>query len=365
MPRRIGTTVVCCSMALAAAAHAPVRAQEASTITRAYGAWVAGNHAVIQETFPDRQAFRDARGDLQDTLRLWVREWQPSKAAFLLELSLVAFDRGWEDATELLSGTRDLVISRPDDPGEEPELDQFELAFHRTAVTFFLGRQMLGAADAYLNALAGRVDLVPSTSGTPRLVDPWMAFARGMLADIRTAPAFRTGERVTSAEWNLAIPPADRTTRRLAELAVTELERVRSWPQVAAEASSRRGLLLLRLDRADEALAALDEADKAGGDETVRYLTALFRGRTLERLERHDAAAAAYERAASIMPGAQTPAVALASLWQRHDRPADALEWAHRAMTTPAGWVDPWWLYWRGDLRHSNARLAALRRAAP
>ena len=71
-------------------------------------------------------------------------------------------------------------------------------------------------------------------------------------------------------------------------------------------------------------------------------------------------AAASRER-----PVAQTPAVALASLWQRHDRPAEALTWARRAMTTPAGTADPWWLYWRGDLRHASARLAVLRATTP
>jgi tetratricopeptide (TPR) repeat protein len=134
---------------------------------------------------------------------------------------------------------------------------------------------------------------------------------------------------------------------------------------VAAEAAVRRGLLLIRLGRPGEALKALDEAEAAGGDDAVRYWTWLFRGRALEQLERHVDAAGAYERATAIVPGAQPPAVALASLWQRHDRPAEALAWARRAMNTPAGTTDPWWFYWRGDLRHATDRLAAVRRGRP
>jgi hypothetical protein len=357
MPSRIGTTLLMSSLIVAAAA--PCRAQ---TITDAYQAYVAGRSDAITRSFPDVQAFRNARDDLQRTLRLWVRSWKPSQAAFLLELSLVGFDRGWTDAPDLLSGTRNLVVSRPTPPGASPEEDAFERAFHRAAVTFFLGRQMLNAADAYMNALAGRVDLVQATVGRPRLIDPWMAFARGMLADIRTAPALR-GESDGSS--SLAIPASDSQLRRLAQLAINELERVRAAPEVAGEAAARRALLLLRLDRPDEALAALDESDAATGDDTVRYYSALFRGRTLERLARTVEAATAYERATTIVRGAQTPAVALASLWQRHDRPAEALSWARRAMTTPAGSADPWWLYWRGDLRHAGARLAVLRATTP
>ncbi len=357
MPSRFGTTLLLSNLLVAAAA--PCRAQ---TIADAYQAYVAGTPDAISRSFPDVQAFRDSREDLQRTLRLWIRSWKPSQAAFLLELSLVGFDRGWSDAAELMSGTRNLVVSRPTPPGANVGEDAFERAFHRAAVTFFLGRQMLTAADAYMNALAGRVDLVQATVGKPRLVDPWMVFARGMLADIRTAPALR-GESDGSS--SLAIPASHHQLRQLAQLAVSELERVRAAPEVAGEAAVRRALLLLRVDRPDDALAALDESDAATGDDAVRYFSALFRGRTLEHLARPADAAAAYERAAAIVPGAQTPAVALASLWQRHDRPAEALTWARRAMTTPAGTADPWWLYWRGDLRHASARLAVLRATKP
>jgi tetratricopeptide (TPR) repeat protein len=367
MPFRIRTTLMLCAFLLGADG-ARVAAQPSppapNTVISTYEAWLAGNHQIIGQAFPNAQAFRNAREDMQRALRQWVRAWKPSQVAFLLEVSFIGFDRQWNEAPELLAGARDLVVNRPAAPGANPAEDEFELAFHRAAVTFFLGRQLLRSANDYLSALAGRVDLVPATTGKPRLVDPWMTFARGMAADIATSPGLRAQDN-PDADASLFIAATDQAARRGAELAVTELTRVRQFPAVAAEAAVRRGLLLVRLDRTDEALKAFDEAEAAGGDDAVRYWIWLFRGRALERLDRHVEAAAAYERAAGIMPGAQSPAVALASLWQRHDRPAEALAWARRAMSAPAGATDPWWFYWRGDLRHSSERLAALRRWRP
>jgi tetratricopeptide (TPR) repeat protein len=366
MPRRIGTTLALCALLTGSAAtRATAQPAPASTaLVATYEAWLAGNHQVIAQRFPNAQAFRAAREDIQRTLRLWVRAWKPSQAAFLLEFALVGFDRQWNEAPEMLGGTRDLVVNRPAAPGVNPAEDEFELNFHRAAVTFFIGRQALREASAYLSGLAGRVDLVPATTGKPRLVDPWMTFARGMIAEIATAPGLRRNSDA-DADGSLVIPAGDGAGRRQAELAIGEFSRVKAIPAVAAEAAARRGLLLFRLDRPDDALKALDEAEAAGGDEAVRYWTWLFRGRVLERLDRHIDAAVAYEQALAIVPNAQSPAVALASLWQRHDRPADALAWARRAMTTAAGAADPWWLYWRGDLRHATDRLTAVRRVRP
>lgn len=364
MPRWIRSTLALGAVMLyAAAGHAG--AQAPPTLTALYAEYMAGDYQAIARAFPNAQALQSSRSDIQRTLRDWSRSWQPSRSAFLLELSFTGFERQWEAAAELLAGTRDQLVNRRAAPGTNADEDAFELAFHRAAVTFFLGRQALQHADAYVTALAGRVDLVPATSGKPRLVDPWMTFARGLIAEIQTAPALRTGSRSANADAGLGIPAADAAGRRHAEMAIGAFERVRDVPEVAAEASARRALMLIRLDRAEEALVALDEADAAAGDDMVRYWTALFRGRALEQLGRQADAAAAYERAVALVPGAQVPAVALASLWQRHDRPDDALRWARRAMQTPAGGLDPWWIYWRGDLRRASDRLAAIRKGRP
>ena len=364
MSRCIGTALVFFT-ALAASLTARAEPQEAPTLLALYAAYTSGDYTAISSAFPDAKSFDAARRDMQQTLRLWQKTWRPSQAAFLLELSFAAFERQWDDASELMGGTRNVVLSRPSPPGRNAEEDAFELAFHRAAITFFIGRQRLDFADAYLTALAGRVDLVPATSGKPRLVDPWMTFARGMISEIKTSPSMRQGEEDSDATSTLTIAATDSGGRNEAELAITSYDRVKGFPDVAGEAAVRRGLLQLRLGRPAEALAAFGEADAAQGDASVRYWSELFRGRALESMNQTADAAAAYERASAMFPSAPTPAVALASLWQRHDRPGDAVKWATSAMNRPRGGLDPWWLYWRGDIRHSESRLAELRRGRP
>jgi tetratricopeptide (TPR) repeat protein len=364
MSRQIGTALVVLT-ALAASVTAGAAPQGTPTLLALYDAYAAGDYTAIPRAFSDSASFDAGRRDLQQTLRLWQKTWRPSQAAFLLELSFAAFERQWDDASELLGGTRNVVLSRPAPPGRNADEDAFELAFHRAAITFFIGRQRLDFADAYLTALAGRVDLVPATSGKPRLVDPWMTFARGMISEITTAPAMRQDAANSDATSTLTMAAGDAAGRSQAELAITAYDRVAAFPDVAAEAAVRRGFLHWRLGRPAEALAAFAEADAAAGDQSVRYWSELFRGRTLDGMNQPADAAAAYERASAMFPSAPTPVVALASLWQRHDRPGDAVKWARAAMNRPRGGLDPWWLYWRGDIRHSDARLAALRRGRP
>ena len=337
----------------------------ASPVLAAYEAWLAGDPQAVTRTFPTTEAFQTHREDLQRTLRAWVRTWKPSQAAFLLELSFVAFDRQWSDAATLLGGTRDLVIGRRNAPGVDVAEDDFERTFHRAAVTFFLSRQLINVAHDYMNVLAGRVEPAPSTTGKPRLVDPWLTFARAMANDIATSPGLRTADRRGNSFDTLAIAADDRDIRAVAEAAAGDYARVAASPELAAEAAARRGLVLSRLGRLDEALAAFDQADAADGDASVRYWTSLFRGRTLEALKRVAEAAAAYEHAATLAPHAQSPAVALASLWQRHDRPDEARRWAERALDAPGGFSDPWFLYWNGDLRFAGNRLDVLRQVRP
>jgi hypothetical protein len=126
----------------------------------------------------------------------------------------------------------------------------------------------------------------------------------------------------------------------------------------------RRGFLLFRLGRRAEALAVLTATGNIA-DATLGYWAALFRGRVLETEGTPDDAAAAYERAAALFPGSQTPAVALASLWKRHDRPIDAGRWAAAVTSGQRAGLDPWWEYWSGDYRLLTTWVAALRSSRP
>ncbi|HUF23406.1 MAG TPA: hypothetical protein VMN81_04695 [Vicinamibacterales bacterium] len=135
------------------------------------------------------------------------------------------------------------------------------------------------------------------------------------------------------------------------------------FPETAAEARVRKAFFLHRIGRHAEALAELEGADgrTADRDVTIGYLRRLIRGRVLEGLGRFGEARAAYESARSVLPDAQSPAVALMRLHVRSgDRPAaDAL--AAAIETAPKHAFDPWWVYWLGDARQYGAIVARLR----
>ena len=77
--------------ALVATGHA--RTQAPPPLVSVYAAWLGGDYNAIASAFPTGQSFKDARPDIQRTLRDWSRTWQPSHLAFLLELSVAAHDR--------------------------------------------------------------------------------------------------------------------------------------------------------------------------------------------------------------------------------------------------------------------------------
>jgi tetratricopeptide (TPR) repeat protein len=129
----------------------------------------------------------------------------------------------------------------------------------------------------------------------------------------------------------------------------------------SAEARIRKSLLLLRAERAQEALALLDSAGAQTPDSGLQYFRDLFRGRVLTALDNVEAAEAAYRAALALAPQAQSPRVALMALaLHRGDRAAATLL-AEEIQAAPAGAWDPWWNYWQGDYRLAANTLARKR----
>ncbi len=337
-------------------------AQDAIAIGPLYAAHLAGNYNQLAQVFASEGDFRRARGEIFTTAREWRATWKPSQAAFLFDLALVGFARGWEDAPALLGGARDLAVTRKDAPGASAADDAFEVTMHRAALALLVSRQSLDLAEAYLAPLATRLSDGSTISAEPRLVDPRSALLRGMLLEIRTAPAHRPNGREPDAFPSLRIDPADDASKRRAEQAIAFYTRVGAHPDTFAESAVRRGFLLHRLGRHDEALAVLAQANGTT-DATLQYWAHLFRARTLEATGKPADAGLAYEAAAGLFPHAQTPAVALASLWRRHDRPAEAERWAAAARSATG--ADPWWDYWLGDRRLLPVWVPVLRRGRP
>jgi tetratricopeptide (TPR) repeat protein len=125
----------------------------------------------------------------------------------------------------------------------------------------------------------------------------------------------------------------------------------------------RLAWVLHRRGRFADGLAALDQADLRKAHLEVIYLGHLFRGRLLASLDRPDDAERAYAQALEVWPRAQAPAVGLSALHLLQNRRDLSLHWARIARTQPAGEIDPWWRYSRGEGRWFHERLNDVRQA--
>lgn len=341
-------------------------AVQAPTVASLYADHLAGRFEPLRETFPTDQALRRARSDIFQAVREWRSGWTPSQAAFLFDLALVGFQRNWEDAPTLLGATRDWVVTRPTRPGASPGDDAFEIAFHQTALSLLvgLGHPRLEFADAYVAALGKRVsDGLVAGPPDGRLRDPRLALVQGLLLEIRTAPGYRTDSERSTIR-SLALRPDDADAKRRAEQALVYYGRAMLAAETSAEAAARRAFLLHRLGRHADALREVGIGESST-DRVVAYWAHLVRGRATEALGRPAEAARAYERAAALMPRAQTPAVALTSLWQRQAQPEEAVRWAARVRSGALAGADPWWDYWLGERRFLTERLTRLRGTRP
>ncbi|MCC7009937.1 MAG: VWA domain-containing protein [Acidobacteria bacterium] len=332
-----------------------------------YAAYAAGQSSVIGERLRTREDFERIRPDVMRGLARWRQDWTPRRAAFALELSIAAIARHWPNPLGFVTSAREIVTSRPDPPGRNPEDDRFEMLFHRSAVAVLASVDAPREVEAYLEAIADRV----ATDGRPptaaRLVDSRLSLARAAARERLTLPA--TSARRASAAgapWSwVATPEAREERRRLQDvLDLLDVAALVGTPDAATrdEIAVRRAFVSYRLGHYAEALAILDGHPAA--DPLVASWRDLLRGRTLAALNRLDDAAAAYEQAARLAPGAQTAAVALASIRLRLGDREGAERWAAIARTMTAE-PDPWTTYWTADSRFLPAWIADLRHGRP
>jgi tetratricopeptide (TPR) repeat protein len=117
-----------------------------------------------------------------------------------------------------------------------------------------------------------------------------------------------------------------------------------------------------------EALAILQEVAPRVSDPVVSYFAQLFLGDAAAALGEREPAAAAYRRAATLFPRAQTPRLALSQL-ARSTGNAAAAQTALVPMFAlpgdPAERGDPWWDYNKGEGRYARTLLADLTRVVP
>lgn len=172
-------------------------------------------------------------------------------------------------------------------------------------------------------------------------------------------------------------PPRDGYGRYRVRLAADELARIailrgaRSRYQtlfdvepVAGEAHLRFAYSALRLGDGAGGLEHLGRAEALLTDPVLLYLTRLYAGSALERIEHPADAITAYRRALEGMPSARTASLALTSLLIRESRVPDAYDVADGLLSHPHA-TDPISRYRSGDYRFVFDDLEQLKRVLP
>ncbi len=237
--------------------------------------------------------------------------------------------------------SRGLLAHVTPDPAHDPDVRQWYLA----VAAYLHHSYSLGELQPHLTAA---LELLPD--------DGRMLFLMGALHETLASPRVQT----TLATLVLPRGRSRVTESERAHLGHAEryLTRALAADPSFHEARFRLGRVAARQGRHEEAVALLDAAAAGLDAATLRYLCALFVGHANDALGRRDAARGAYERAAALYPGAQSPHLALASLgWRTNDR-ATAVAALDRWRGLPdneaaAARYDPWW-----DYHASHARDA-------
>jgi len=324
--------------------------------------YAAGRSTVILERLRTPEDFERYRPDMIATLAEWKKAWSPRRAAFALDIALTAYARQWPNPDMFLRAARDIVTSRPDPPGVRPDDDEFEALFHRTVVAFLAILDGPQSVEAYLTSIQSRANLTAGPSKGVMLTDPRLVLAHAMAREVLTLPLLLSAgsQRQESRSWAVG---NDNNMRRELEAVGGLYAAAAAYHQTRQEALVRYAFVLHRLGTNDKALALLEAGTPS--DAVVDYWHALIRGRVLDALGRTREAVASFERAAELAPGAQTPAVALSTLFLTLGDRENAFAWAERARSTTEDQSDPWPRYWTGHSRFLSQWLDELRQARP
>src|SRR6185436_14436176 len=149
--------------------------------------------------------------------------------------------------------------------------------WHKASMSIVSGvRRPDYVEDCVISPLRDRMSPAESTSGSARLVDPWIEIARGY------------------ADEGFTIVNASLLGSRGVD-ALSHYDEAARYDATRAEAVTRKAWLLIRLNREQEALTALESFDEVWTTErAVKYWSRLFRGQALMKLRRFDDAERAF-----------------------------------------------------------------------
>ena len=184
----------------------------------------------------------------------------------------------------------------------------------------------------------------------------------GAAQENAAAPPQQVGAGVTNGKIDsptLLLARAEAFYRRALEL-----------DAACAECSLRLARVRQLSGQMEEAATLIARAEPKLTNPVLRYYAALFAGRSAEALNKITEARAAFERAMSLFPRAQSPRLALADLAFRDSESSQALTGVRTMFVTAdrSNSGDPWWYYdvslvmnWRelvADLRRNAIVLA-------
>lgn len=139
-------------------------------------------------------------------------------------------------------------------------------------------------------------------------------------------------------------------------------ELARENDSIRGEAFLRGGLIALRLGDDTGAIDRWKRAETSTADDAIVYLSRLFAGKALERLDRPSDAESSYRSALQILPHVQSASASLGLLlFLRGDRPEAAALVQAAVSRVPAD--DPWRSYNYGDWRLWPTFIKHLREA--
>jgi tetratricopeptide (TPR) repeat protein len=226
-----------------------------------------------------------------------------------------------------------------------------------------IARHWFRAGAAYLLHEGNFAEAKPHVDHALQLFpdDPWFLYSAGCLQAAMASPPAQEFVKLTRLPGKLQMESeprsvhlgrAERFLRRAIEVAPDMVE-------------ARVRLAHVRLERgdADEAARVLEDALREPRDETVAYFGHLFLGHAYRALGRIEPARVAFAGAAALFPRAQSPKLALSELDRRVSRTASrtALEPLF-ALDGARPDDDPWWVYYEGEGRDTQALFADLDR---
>jgi hypothetical protein len=193
--------------------------------------------------------------------------------------------------------------------------------------------------------------------------DAELLFLSGCQHEVFAAPHIQIPTRSASIPSGYSIPlESERAELRHAEAL---FRRALEIDADHVDARLRLGHVLERLGRDADAARELRQVLATTADDLLRYYAELFLGAAEEAQAGYEAAALAYERAAALFPGAQSPRLALSKLARRRGDRAAALRAIRLLFDVAADSVeqdDPWWVYYIAHGRRAADLLDAVRK---